>query len=171
MSESSLASAEGRARLYVCIAGSGAPIRLLVNLPCRNMVLRWQLKTRFWKAGCDEDRLPDCVSQRTDIAPGMRSIRVHGGLFIPMTLSRRTGGAHCRECCTGHAGAQLRLAHDRLGFRMSHPSNAGIKAPNPGLTLLQLTYTYLPRGAHPTQRKIPCFRPSPSSCSCCGCSA
>ena len=40
-------------------------------------------------------------------------------------------------------GYQL-SGHHRIGVRLSHFSNAGIKAPNPGLTLLQFTYTYLP---------------------------
>jgi len=44
-----------------------------------------------------------------------------------------------------HVGLGYQLSgHHRLGLRLSHYSNAGIKAPNPGLTLLQLTYTYLP---------------------------
>jgi len=44
-----------------------------------------------------------------------------------------------------HLGLGYQLSgHHRIGLRLSHYSNAGIKAPNPGLTLLQLTYTYLP---------------------------
>ncbi|CFN83565.1 lipoprotein [Bordetella pertussis] len=31
---------------------------------------------------------------------------------------------------------------NRIGLRYSHFSNAGIKEPNPGLDIVQLTYTY-----------------------------
>lgn len=42
-----------------------------------------------------------------------------------------------------HIGAGFLLTrHDRIGLRLSHFSNAGIKRPNPGLDTLQLTYTY-----------------------------
>jgi lipid A 3-O-deacylase len=39
------------------------------------------------------------------------------------------------------AGVLINDAH-RIGLRYSHFSNAGLKSPNPGLDLLQLTYTY-----------------------------
>lgn len=42
-----------------------------------------------------------------------------------------------------HIGVGMHLSpHSRLSLRYSHYSNAGIKRPNPGLNLLQLTYTY-----------------------------
>lgn len=40
-------------------------------------------------------------------------------------------------------GYQTATQH-RISLRLSHYSNAGIKSPNPGLTVLQLSYTYLP---------------------------
>ncbi|MDD0814304.1 acyloxyacyl hydrolase [Curvibacter sp. HBC28] len=40
-------------------------------------------------------------------------------------------------------GYQVTAQH-RISLRLSHYSNAGIKSPNPGLTVLQLSYTYLP---------------------------
>lgn len=44
-----------------------------------------------------------------------------------------------------HLGMGYQMApHHRIGVRLSHYSNAGIKSPNPGLTVLQLSYTYLP---------------------------
>jgi len=43
-----------------------------------------------------------------------------------------------------HIGLGYQLTpNSRLGLRYSHFSNAGIKRPNPGLDVTQLTYTYL----------------------------
>lgn len=42
-----------------------------------------------------------------------------------------------------HIGAGFLITpNNRIGLRLSHFSNAGIKRPNPGLDTLQLTYTY-----------------------------
>lgn len=44
-----------------------------------------------------------------------------------------------------HLGVGYQLdRHQRISLRLSHYSNADIKRPNPGLSTLQLTYTWLP---------------------------
>jgi len=115
-----LASAEGRAGLYVCIAGSGAPIRLLVNLLHRNVTPCSQLMTRPLQAGLTNSGLQPVLASARTGPPGMWSSGVAARLFIPTRLSKRTKGAHSRAGAKGPAGARLRRARGRLDCCQSH---------------------------------------------------
>lgn len=77
--------------------------------------------------------------------PGGQRLYLEGG--IGPTLFSRTRFSGEAISTAFQLGNHLGLGYQftpaiRAGLRFSHFSNAGIKKPNPGLNLLQLTYTH-----------------------------
>jgi len=104
-----------------------------------------ELGVSYWKA---EHGKPDSMWQLS-ATPMLRwwpSDAFYAEIGIGATVLSRTHFAG-HDLSTAyqfgdHVGVGTVIGAHRIGLRYSHFSNAGLKKPNPGLDLLQLTYTY-----------------------------
>lgn len=109
--------------------------------------LNGELGGAYWWASGSRD--PSTIWQANAI-PMLRwwaNDRFYLEAGVGVTLFSRTSFADKRIGSAFQFGDHVGMGfllnkNNRLGVRYSHFSNAGIKRPNPGLDLVQVTYTY-----------------------------